>query len=126
MNATMPSPAPGGVRLVSEAFDPAEFVRAAAGWDRGRVESEAERELRAVMLVWDRSLLDRVKPPRGCRPYAKFLERLADWLRTGRVPPFARRDTRGPFLVLAEALARRGQFDPAGLRPLRLPPRLRP
>ena len=116
MNATMAAPALCGARLVSETFDPAQFARAAARWDRGRVESEAERELRAVMLVWDRCLFDRVRPPPGCRSYAKFLERLGDWLGTGRVPPFARRDTREQFLVIAEALARRDQFDTADLR----------
>jgi hypothetical protein len=85
-----------------------------------------ERELRAVTLVGDRSLVNRVKPPAGCRSYAKFLDRLGDWLRTGRVPPHARRDLRELFLAVAESPAGRGQFDPADLRPLRLPPRRRP
>jgi hypothetical protein len=115
----------GNDRLVSATCDPVEFVRETVAWDRARLAEEVQRELRAASLVWDRSLVERTRPPRGCRRYVNFLTRLEDWLTTGAIPRYARRDTRELLLALGEALVKRGQMDREQLaelqpRPLRL------
>ena len=118
-------PVKSEARLISDSFEPAEFARAAVGWDRLRVEAEAERELRAAELLWAASQRDR-KPgarPRGLGRYINFLARLCEWLRTGTAPRFARQDTRQPLLAIAEALVGRGQLDPSALARLRGRPR---
>jgi len=112
-------------RLVSEACDPTDFARAAAGWARGRVVAEVERELEAARSIWESALARRTPPPRGCRNYINFLARLDDWLRAGVTPRYARRDTREPLVAVAEALVRRGEADPAELEKLRGKPRPR-
>jgi hypothetical protein len=119
MNALPHPPSTGVGRLVSEACDPAEFVRAAVAWDRARVEAEVERELRAALLLWETSFFAKARPPRGCRPYANFLARLREWIGSGVAPRYARRDTRELLLAVSEALVRRGQMDPAALAALR-------
>lgn len=111
--------------MISEACDAAEFARAAVGWDRLRIEAEAERELQAAERLWRNTTSVKQPPPAGCRTYITFLVRLGEWLRCGTVPPYARRGTREPLLVIAEALVRRGQLDPSALPSLRGKPRKR-
>lgn len=104
--------------LISEHFEPDEFVRAAVGWNRLRLESEIEREVRAVELLGDRAWAAREPPPRACRAYVTFLKRLSDWLRTGVAPRHTRRETRALMLALGEALLARGQVEPSSLQNL--------
>ena len=104
-----------GIRLVSGSCDPAAFVRAAVAWDRARLAAEVERELRAAALLWDRSLVEGTRPPRGCRSYVNFLSRLGRWLDSGTTPRHARRETRELLLAVGESLVRRGQMDRGNL-----------
>jgi hypothetical protein len=110
--------AEGSTGLISEQFDPEEFVRAAVGWNRLRLESEIENELRAAELLAERAWVAREQPPRACRAYATFLKRMADWLGTGRAPRHSRRETRALMLTLGQALLSRGQIEPQSLQHL--------
>jgi len=104
------APSVGSDRLVSAACDPGEFVRHAVAWDRARLVVEVQREMWAASLVWDRSLVERTRPPRGCRSYVNFLGRLEDWLTAAIVPRHPRRETRELLLAVSDAaglLARR-------------------
>ena len=108
----------GSTGLISEHFDPEEFVRAAVGWNRLRLESEIESELRAAELLADRAWVAREQPPRARRAYAAFLKRMADWLGTGVAPRHTRRETRALMLTLGQALLARGQIEPSSLQNL--------
>ena len=108
----------GSTGLISEHLDPEEFVRAALGWNRLRLESEIEGELRAAQLLADRAWVAREQPPHACRAYAAFLKRMANWLGTGVAPRHTRRETRALMLTLGQALLARGQIDPSSLRNL--------
>jgi hypothetical protein len=110
---------------VSTALDPEEFAQAATAWDRLRIESEAERELQALARVVAEADGRGGAGPRGLRPYANFLNRVVEWLRTGVAPQYARRGTREPMLMIAEALVRRGQLEASVLPRLRGKPRYR-
>ena len=110
--------AEGSTGLISEHFDPEEFVRTAVGWNRLRLESEIENELRAAELLADRASIRREQPPQACRAYASFLKRTADWLCTGVAPRHTRREIRALMLTLGQALLARGQIEPQSLRPL--------
>jgi hypothetical protein len=112
--------------LISEQFDPAQFVRAVIGWDRLRLEAEMERELRDAELICGKAWVERRQPPRECRAYVTFLRRACDWLRTGATPRHTRRETRELMHALGSALAQRGQIDPTLLKGLEpRPPRRR-
>ena len=110
--------AEGSTGLISERFDPEEFVRAAVGWNRLRLESEIENELRAAELLAEKAWVTREQPPRACRAYAAFLKRMADWLGTGVAPRHTRRETRALMLTVGDALLSRGQIEPSSLRNL--------
>lgn len=121
------SRAKGSTGLISEHFDPDEFVRAAVGWSRLRLESEIEREVRATELLGDRAWAAREPPPHACRAYITFLKRLSEWLRSGVAPRHTRRETRALMLALGEALLARGQIEPSSLQNLQpRRPRSRP
>lgn len=117
--------AEGSVGLISEHFEPEEFVRAAVGWNRLRLESELERELREAELLGERAWVSHERPPHACRAYVTFLKRLSDWLGTGVAPRHSRRQTRALMLTLGQALLARGQVEPSALTPLQ-PRRPRP
>jgi hypothetical protein len=110
--------AEGSTGLISEHFDPEEFVRAAVGWNRLRLEGEIENELRAAELLADRARVRREQPPHACRAYATFLKRMADWLGTGVAPRHTRRETRALMLTLGQGLLARGQIEPQALQHL--------
>lgn len=110
--------AEGSTGLISEHFDPEEFVRAAVGWNRLRLESEIENERRAAELLAEKAWVAREQPPRACRAYATFLKRMADWLGTGQAPRHSRHETRALMLTLGQALLSRGQIEAASLRNL--------
>ena len=105
--------------MISESCDPAEFVRAAVGWDRMRLEAELDRELAAAELECDkaRATGDRFRP--GSSSYITFLKRARTWLDSGHVSPQMRRETKALLLTLAESLAARGQIEEAKLQALR-------
>ena len=105
--------------MISPSYDPLEFVRAVAGWDRLRLEAELERELAAAELACERSFLAREQLPRACPSYVNFLKRVRDWLHTGYISRQMRRETKKLLLVIAEALAARGQIEPALVEKLR-------
>ena len=110
--------AEGSTGLISEHFDPDEFVRAAVGWSRLRLESEIDNELRAAELVAEKASVAREPPPRACRAYAAFLKRTAQWLGSGVAPRHTRRETRALMLTLGQALLTKGQMEAASLRNL--------
>ena len=110
--------AEGSTGLISERFDAEEFVRAAVGWNRLRLESEIEHELRAAELLAERAWVAREQPPRACRAYAAFLKRTAEWLVSGAAPRHTRHQTRALMLTLGQALLARGQVEPESLRNL--------
>ena len=58
--------------------DPADFARAALGWDRLRLEAEVERELVTAEALLRRAIVDKAQPPPGCRAYVSFLRRAAE------------------------------------------------
>jgi hypothetical protein len=118
MTATRTDPSAASARLVSPSCDPTEFVRAAVAWDRARLAAEAQRELRTASLLCERSLIERTPTPPGCRSYVNFLARLEEWLGTGNVPRYPRRELRQLLLTIAEALVKRGQMDPMELAEL--------
>lgn len=105
--------------MISESCDPAEFVCAAVGWDRMRLEAELDRELAAAELECDkaRAAGERFKP--GSSGYITFLKRARTWLDSGHVTPQMRRETKALLLALAESLAARGQIEEAKLHALR-------
>jgi hypothetical protein len=108
----------GAPELISEHFDPEEFVRAAVGWSRLRLEGEVDRERREAELLADKAWVTRQQLPRACRAYATFLKRVSDWLGTGLAPRHSRRETRALMLTLGEALVTRGQLDASSLQNL--------
>jgi hypothetical protein len=119
------SRAEGSTGLISEHFEPQEFVRAALAWNRLRLESELERELREAELLGERAWVSRERPPHACRAYVTFLRRLSDWLGTGVAPRHSRRETRALMLTLGQSLLTRGQVEPSALNHLQ-PRRPRP
>ena len=113
--------------MISESCDPAEFVRAAVGWDRMRLEAELDRELAAAELECDRAQIAGGRVRAGSSGYINFLKRARAWLQSGHVSPQMRREIKALLMTLAEALVARGQLDEAALASL-LPrkPRVRP
>jgi hypothetical protein len=112
--------------LISEHFDPEQFVRAIVGWDRLRLEGELERELHEVELICGKAWINRQQPPAACRAYLTFLVRLRDWLGTGVAPRHSRRETRALMHTVGQSLAARGQIDEALLKTVQpRPPRRR-
>jgi hypothetical protein len=110
--------------LISEHYDPADFVRAAVAWDRLRLEAEVERELEAAELTCERAWLEKKPTPHSCPTYVNFLRRVRDWLRSGAVSRQMRRDTRAHMFTIAEALVSRGQLERSAMSGLH-PPRPR-
>jgi hypothetical protein len=108
----------GAPELISERFDPEEFVRAAVHWNRLRLEGEVERELREAELLAEKAWVTRQQLPHACRAYATFLKRVSDWLGTGLAPRHSRRETRALMLTLGQALVERGQLEPSSLQHL--------
>jgi hypothetical protein len=108
-----------GAELISEHFDPEQFVRAIVGWDRLRLEAELERELHQVDLICGKAWVNRQQPPAACRAYLSFLRRLRDWLGTGVAPRHSRRETRELMHAVGQSLAARGQIDEALLKTVR-------
>ena len=108
----------GAPELISEHFDPEEFVRAAVHWSRLRLEGEVYRERREAELLAERAWVTRQQLPRACRAYATFLKRVSEWLGTGVAPRHSRRETRALMLTLGQALVARGQLEPTSLHNL--------
>ena len=105
--------------MVSERCDPDEFVQAAAGWSRLRLESELRQEIAAAELARDRGRSGLATTPDGCYRYLAFLRQLDTWLQTGTFPKQGRRRTRALITTLAEAMVSSGRLDANLLRPLR-------
>ena len=103
--------------MISERFDPAEFLRAVANCDLLRLQTMTEEELRLVDLMCRRAWNDGKSVPATAPRYLNFLRRLCAWLDAGgevrvRLAP----ELRDTWRALVHRLVDKGQLTPAALR----------
>jgi hypothetical protein len=110
-----------GAAMISERCEPAEFVDAALGWGRQRLDVELDQEIAAAELARTRAKMGLGPPPPGCHHYHAFLQQMRQWLRTGQFPRQGRRRTRELLAILGRAMAANGQLDPKAVEALRYP-----
>ncbi len=105
--------------MISDRFDPADFLRAVANCDLLRLQAVTEEELRVVDLTCRRAWNDgRSVPPTAPRNH-NLQPRLSAWLVSGgearvRLSP----DLREHWRALVCRLVEKGQLTPAALRTL--------
>ena len=103
--------------MISDRFDPADFLRAAMSCDLLRLQSMTEEELRVVDLTCRRAWNDGRSVPATAPRYLNFLRRLSAWLDAGgearvRLAP----ELREAWRTLIVRLVEKGQLRPSALR----------
>ena len=103
--------------MISDRYDPADFLRAVAQCDLLRLQAVTEEELRVVDLTCRRAWNDGKSVPATAPRYLNFLRRLSAWLDAGgevrvRLSP----ELRDAWRALVHRLVDKGQLTPAALR----------
>ena len=103
--------------MISDRYDPADFLRAVTHCDLLRLQTVTEEELRVVDLLCRRAWNDGKSVPATAPRYLNFLRRLSAWLDAGgevrvRMAPELRDTWRG----IVHRLVEKGQLTPAALR----------
>jgi hypothetical protein len=105
--------------MISDRYDPADFLKAVMNCDLLRLQTVVEEELRVVDLTCRRAWNDGQSVPATAPRYLNFLRRLSAWLDAGgesrvRLSP----DLRDPWRVMIHRLVEKGQLKPTALRSL--------
>ena len=105
--------------MISDRYDPSEFLKAVAHCDLLRLQAVVEEELRVVDLTCRRAWNDGRSVPATAPRYLNFLRRLSGWLDAGgearvRLSP----ELRDTWKTLVHRLVDSGQLKPAALRSL--------
>lgn len=103
--------------MISDRFEPADFLRAVAHCDLLRLQTITEEELRVVDLTCRRAWNDGRSVPATAPRYLNFLRRLSAWLDAGgearvRLSP----ELRDVWRQMIHRLVEKGQLTPAALR----------
>jgi len=105
--------------MISDRYDPADFLKAVMKCDLLRLQTVVEEELRVVDLTCRRAWNDGQSVPATAPRYLNLLRRLSAWLDAGgesrvRLSP----DLRDPWRVMIHRLVEKGQLKPTALRSL--------
>ena len=105
--------------MISDRYDPADFLKAVMNCDLLRLQSVVEEELRVVDVTCRRAWNDGRSVPATAPRYLNFLRRLCAWLDAGgearvRLSP----ELRDVWKALVYRLVETGQLKPAALRTL--------
>jgi hypothetical protein len=105
--------------MISDRYEPADFLKAVTNCDLLRLQTVVEEELRVVDLMCRRAWNDGRSVPATAPRYLNFLRRLSSWLNAGgdarvRLTP----ELRDPWCVMIHRLVDKGQLKPVALRSL--------
>jgi hypothetical protein len=105
--------------MISDRYEPADFLKAVTNCDLLRLQAVVEEELRVIDLMCRRAWNDGRSVPATAPRYLNFLRRLSGWLDAGgdarvRLTP----ELRDPWRVMIHRLVDKGQLKPTALRSL--------